>query len=521
MRQVFIVSLTCLVAAGCFEFDEQLERILDGGATGGGAAGGSGGGEAGGVGGVAGGTGGGTAGGTGGGDAGGTGGGTAGGTGGGGGGEAGGTGGSEPVPGLTVVPPDGGVVSSDATIECFPGGGPLCFGAFDAGETVTLRASTTNGSDYHFSHWASPEHCAELGHGPECEIVIDGGVQIAEAIISPTIYNLVFVTRATVPANLDGGGLTGVAAYDQFCNDVASNAGINDADGDAFVAWMSNSASFAGNGIADGGWVRLDDRPFALSKEALFAQRILYPSNLDEFGRLVEGDAELWSGTQADGGVAPGDTCVGWTSTTVVGRVGRAASGPGRWSLEAVGDYNCNQQARVRCMGRSLNTVVPMPERPTGSKLGFVTNSTSAISVDSACNEEPDTVPLVARMGEAPADNLDNNVLYCRSDGACLGTGAEIKAGKMATGIWVSHDQKWMVPVPGDSATTFAWTGASGGINGTGGATTCDNWTSPGGSAITGRIQTATPEFIQTTGTMSCSAGTLRPVYCVEQPDGE
>ena len=78
------------------------------------------------------------------------------------------------------------------------------------------------------------------------------------ARFAPQTNNTVFVSSEVVPANLGG-----LDPYDAKCNELATAAGLNNAEGNAYKAWMSTSSASARDRIGSArGFARVDGRPF-------------------------------------------------------------------------------------------------------------------------------------------------------------------------------------------------------------------------------------------------------------------
>lgn len=203
-----------------------------------------------------------------------------------------------------------------------------------------------------------------------------------------------FVTSVDGTADLgswpEAGSLTGAAAGDAICRNLAASAGLANPLG--FVAWLSTSTddaycrlhgmtgSRASNcGQADlpvdaGPWVRPDGRPFAETVDRLLAPegRVYYPPEVDETGAPVA--AGTFSATTDEGRrQTSGTTCDDWTSATTPGGlwIGRSSAGTEDWTAYAT--TGCSGSLRLLCLERSQG---PAIEPPEGSgALAFVTST--------------------------------------------------------------------------------------------------------------------------------------------------
>jgi hypothetical protein len=365
----------------------------------------------------------------------------------------------------------GRVTSNPVGLDCNAPSN-TCVGLFAPGN-VTLQARTTSGSFVYFGEWSGPAAgaCA-AGPGRDCTVTIDGPKAITASFLSMQ-FNLAFVSSTEQPTNLGG-----VAAYDALCNTLASAAGINDAGGTAFMAWMSDGGSSAiarlGNAA---GWVRMDGRVVTLDRGTLVTtQRILNPVRFTELGE-DPGDTVLMTGTNADGTVATGAHCSSWTSNAgnLSMTAGNGMGGPTLWASGQTS--SCSASYRVLCMMKSYVAGPAQATSSMGNKM-WLTNSAYQPSVtgdpDASCAaDKPVGVAggraLVARTGATAASLLAAGTMYVRPDGQEVGTGAEIVAGLARGGVWQQGNGAYW--------SGQAWTGSSmidqlGTVN-----TNCGDWT--------------------------------------------
>jgi hypothetical protein len=193
-----------------------------------------------------------------------------------------------------------------------------------------------------------------------------------------------FVTSASGPGNLHlwslADGLTGIAAGDRICQNLASGAGLaNPAD---FRAWLSDASNdafchVAGfDGTVAGGcgqdplpdagpWVRVDGAPFSEGLQSLVgAGGVDYVPAFDEAGATVLSDF-VYTGTRGDG-TASGDDCDGWTSDsstgTPSGEGGYAADGVVSWTYRVT--ESCNVAHRLYCFEAGTGAELPRFAKP-------------------------------------------------------------------------------------------------------------------------------------------------------------
>jgi hypothetical protein len=123
----------------------------------------------------------------------------------------------------------------------------------------------------------------------------------------------VFVTDRSVHGDLDPGdsGRFGPDWGDEICNTDAKSAGRT---GD-YHAWLSTkdaTASSRQKGVLTRPYVRGDGRAVALSLAA-FTKPIQFAPQSTASGTFLNNGTAVWTGTNADGGVAA-ETCNGFTS---------------------------------------------------------------------------------------------------------------------------------------------------------------------------------------------------------------
>ncbi len=200
---------------------------------------------------------------------------------------------------------------------------------------------------------------------------------IAVAVLSPSEAaaqnKLVFITSETGSGNLGdstdwphNGGLTGLAAGDAICRNLATEAGLpNPLD---FVAWLSDSTNDAYCRIHDltgtkatncgqaslpdwaGPWVRMDGFPFAESIDlALSPPGMVYaPVVFDEWGSQAVGYMFTATDEQGEAMLTWG-TCSDWTSAASTNvACGSSQGTTDRWTK--VGVCQCDNTRSLVCI---------------------------------------------------------------------------------------------------------------------------------------------------------------------------
>lgn len=419
---------------------------------------------------------------------------------------------------LTVTPTVGGwVESSDLKIaNCATASPAACSALFADGEFVTLRARTNNGSNMHFAGWAkSQASCGVYGLGAACQVLMNATLTTA-ATFRPITANMAFVTSVSVPADV------GLSGFDQLCNTLASDAGINSLTGDAYVAWASVAGSPAQARFNIGGGVqRMDGAPLALSRADLLASRIINAPNLTETGQRLQGANEsLWTGT-GPMGFPTGTDCGGWTSRDA-GAItrGNPHGGPELWTNYQQ-QHPCDDlNTRVVCLENTRADPLMGLSVPDGGRIAFRTGAmarpTSLADADQRCEQSrPMGTPsnsfralLAVNGSSAWSRFVGNEALdYYRVDGAYVGSGADIKNERLVSGLWV----------PGELGHRGVWTGAGGVTMAGTMASTCDDWSSVTGTVIRGESNTVAGKFFFSASGQQPLCDTPAAFYCLQQ----
>ena len=397
----------------------------------------------------------------------------------------------------------GVVQSSVGGIDC----GSTCVAVVPHGTNVVLQARTSNGSNSSFTSWSGD--CA--GSFRDCSLSMTA-MRSVTATFSSMTNNLAFVSSATFSTTLGN-----VAPYDAQCNSLATSAGINDAIGTSYVAWMSSSTInvLTRIGPTARGWVRLDGAPVADTQAELINNSQLYnPIDRNEVGARVVAQLVL-TGT-SNNGTASGFNCANWTAAgSGFATFGDSSGGPVNWT--SFNNFVC-QPARIYCLMRTRTTALNPPPA-AGLRIWFTTTAFapgSGTTPDQACNAVRPAGVAIARAviatSSAPAAAaLVPGATYVRLDGQVVGTGAEIAVADIRTGIWQATDGTY----PGTNL-PFAWTGHAGDLTAIGTlAGTCMDWSSSSGNGGAGQILQSDARWWDG-GTRACNSSNAR-LICTEQ----
>jgi hypothetical protein len=277
----------------------------------------------------------------------------------------------------------------------------------------------------------------------------------------------------------------------------------------------SNAASLRDRllALSPRGWLRMDGLPFTDDASALLDERrIFYPVRYDERGGAAVPSVMI--GANPDG--TTNSNCEDWTSNSEDALMfgGSTTAGPFTWAIYLAG-YYCAQSWPVLCMGVTHPAAVALPV--TAGRRIWLTNAphtVGSMTPDEHCQlDRPAGVgtgsALVAYTGRAAADQLDPNATYVRPDGQAVGTGAEIAAGRLRTGIW----QRGNGDYPSGDDGIASWTGSSRATDLGTADSTCDDWTNPDGRATSGVFAQTNVDF-WSSGDSPCRE--IAHLYCVE-----
>jgi EGF domain-containing protein/List-Bact-rpt repeat protein len=410
---------------------------------------------------------------------------------------------------VTATGPGGSVTSVPAgQITCTaPNSGGGCSKAYSPGAVITLNAKAANGSLTRFAGWTG----ACTGFAQTCTLTMDAAKSVGASFVSRT-NNLVFVSSATYPTTLGS-----AVAYDAKCNELATAAGINNSGGNGYIAWTSDSASDATTRLGTAkGFILMDGRPFASTKASfLTGNAILNPIRLTEKG-LDVGDVDVMTGTNADGTHSLDYTCNDWTGGLVPSdgiSAGSSLGGPIVWGGESV--VGCNDK-RIFCFDKTETAALAFTPA-TGKRIWLSTqySGTAAADPDAHCAlSRPAGVSaaraLVAYSSAPASDVLGSATTYVRPDGVVVGTGAEIVAQTLHSGIWQYADGSYIDEFDNGASVFVGATSLT--VNG---ANTCNNWQdqSDNSMVVIGNFHTASKQFWNYI-TFSCNV--LSKLYCVE-----
>lgn len=212
----------------------------------------------------------------------------------------------------------------------------------------------------------------------------------------------------------------GATEADAFCN-MAAAAGDPRLAGRHYVAFLSDDTSNAMDRLGDAsGWIRLDERPFARSRDALVgvAAAPLYPPSIDEFGHdilagVVMSDSDLYfaTGVAYDGSL--GESCDGWSSGSVGYTSGTVDGAGAGWHASETAP--CSVAARLVCFGTDYDAPLPSLPTPTGATPALFASSVSSTvramgrdAIDAHCQTEASALGLTGTYMALLATTADS-----------------------------------------------------------------------------------------------------------------
>ncbi len=396
---------------------------------------------------------------------------------------------------LTVmVTGSGTVTSSPAGINCSSGS---CVGMFP-NQMVTLTATPTVGN--YLRSWSG-----DCSGRTTCTVTVSQARNVTATFVGIT-NNLVFVSSASYATTLGS-----ARAYDTPCNQLATAAGINSQTNDAYVAYVTDQNSDAVTVLGSArGFMRVDGAPFADSLSGLVnMNKVLNTLSVDEKGATVS------NGVTLVGASNPAlYSCSNWTSTAGNHQSGTTSWGPGAWHNGQ--SYPCSGTYRLFCFMKTQTAALSFTPA-TGKKI-YLSNSTFAVAggiaaADAKCDADKPmgtagAVKALLATTTTPAGAvLTAGANYVRPDGVLVGTGAELVAGTLRSGIWQSGNGLYGTGYVFNGSTSSSAVGTA--------STTCQNWTSAlmSDHALLGYL--AQPSNWWGQDSVDCSNS--YPIYCVEQ----
>src|SRR5262249_47770640 len=355
-----------------------------------------------------------------------------------------------------------------------------CMADFQDGSMVMLTATPSIGS--RFTGWTGA--CSGSVR-TNCTVTMNAARSVTASFVTYT-NNIVFVSSATYNGNLGG-----VLGADANCNQLATAAGLNNATNDAYIAWLSQ---VSGTGTGDvltrlgtaRGFIRVDGAPFADQLQKDVANPIYNAIDRDENGSVLH--ADVWTAETSTLHPGSADDCGAWASTAGSGWNGSSAGGPSAWTNGGTFPHPaCSAPQHLYCFMKTKTSALSIAPQP--GKVTYVTalgTLSGVAGANSACTTSKPLnagtvvalLPLFGPPARSASSLLSAASTYVRPDGIVVGTGAEIAAGNLRSGIWQSGNGLY-------GARIFEFTGTSS-ISATPAsiADTCSDWTVTTGSVV-------------------------------------
>jgi hypothetical protein len=416
----------------------------------------------------------------------------------------------------------GSVSSSDGVINACTG---TCTGDYTTAATVNLTATTTNGSNAYFEDWTSPT-CD--GPAKTCSEVMGSNKTVTATFGSyATSGNLMFVT-----STLHAPGGLGTTGGDTECNTRASAAGINNANGNLYMAWQSMSANDAKTRLTVSyrGWKRLDGSILADDQTSMLSStspRFLNPVRYDENGTVITQNRGYVTGTTS-AGTYSGNNCTNWSSTSGYSNAGDVTEGAVGWTDQGQFDnIFCNSTtSRLLCVMKRNNVALSIPTPPTGSKRIVLTTNGhtpgAGVTPNDRCVTEAGAgyVALVGYIGVTWGSLVNDTTVYRRPDGVVIGTGAQLKNQSFSSPLPSGFFQRGDGTYINNGGTTLAspWVGPPSSSQAGTSTSTCNDWatgTSSGWTAYVGDPLSSLSWMFGNGYSGSCALS--RPLFCIEQ----
>jgi len=372
---------------------------------------------------------------------------------------------------------------------------------------IRLSARASNGSDSRFAGWGGV--CS--GVNRDCTVALTSSTAVT-ARFEPIDHNLVFLSSVDTYTS----DLGSAVAYDGQCNQLATAAGINNAEGNAYIAWVSDSQSSALSRLGTArGFMRMDGEPVADDPAAMLTNSQFYnPINIDETGTAPPGGQTVLTGMDVYGNGTQAD-CNDWTtkSGTATGFAGCDSCGPPAWYYWEIPSCS-NLVGSVYCFMKTKTSALTIT--PTLGRKVFLTNGPVAIgqSADTRCESAKPSgtgpvAALRATTSTAASTMIDPAATYVRPDGIVVGLGADLLASTLKSGIWQQGNGQYV-------ETRAVWTGSSSPSELGTTANTCSDWTANTGAMLAGDTSSVDLSWWVDHIPWTC-ANTYTWSYCIEK----
>lgn len=294
-----------------------------------------------------------------------------------------------------------------------------------------------------------------------------------------------FTTSTSGPGNvnawneLSGTNLSGLAGADRICQALAAASGL--ANPTDYVAWLSDRdndaycrifglsgkkadrCGLASLPVGAGPWLRTDGVPFADTIEnALDANKVYAPLNVDETGNRFLDEAESFTATDIDGTFntqfAEDGDCNRWSSAApnISGATQGSNLATGQYWTFDDGGVSCDQHSRLMCLQKGSGSPL-MGHARFGHREAFVTSADVSGSIgglagaDAKCQSlaasahlyRPDSFKALlasSTLGVNATDRIEFDGAWYRRDGLLFaGSKAELVDGAVTVPLNVTE----------------------------------------------------------------------------------
>jgi hypothetical protein len=183
--------------------------------------------------------------------------------------------------------------------------------------------------------------------------------------------NLMFVTSSNTTGAINTGNLSGLAAADTICTQLARSANL----AGTYHAWLSGQRGpDAIDRVSTGPYFRVDGARVASNAADLTDSTLNQSISLTEWGERRS--TGVWTGTTAQG-AAHTASCSGFSSTTGIGLYGQSTSTDRTWTENAGTPQSCSASLALYCVQDDC------PNRPV---VDFATDPENCGSCGNRCS---------------------------------------------------------------------------------------------------------------------------------------
>ncbi len=220
----------------------------------------------------------------------------------------------------------------------------------------------------------------------------------------------VFVTEETHDGNFEiqgaNGGLSGIEGADKICDDSVHDAGLEG----KWKAWISDSDFDATERLFHSNikYTRMDGEIIANNWTDLTDGSLDNPMKIDQFGNLIMGINNVWTGTNIYG-YKKTVNCQDWSRNTLSsGFIGNVLSMSSTWTEDH--QITCGNNARLYCIEQPWcgNGIRELSEQCDDGNTQNGDSCSSSCIIGLGCNTDADEEPYGNCDGILTCDELDS-----------------------------------------------------------------------------------------------------------------